>query len=152
MNRVSVGGVHGRDMTALRLWFGFVLVAMLGLIGWASARCALFDIPREVFTHPWFVTTLFDAYFAFIAFWVWVAWKEGTSVARVLWLLVFLLWGNPAIAVYMLVEAARVRREGGGLDAVFTRRRTGALRLPAWLLAGAIVVYLLGAKNVLFGA
>lgn len=138
-------------MTALRLWFGFVFVAMLGLIAWASSRCALFDIPREVFTHPWFVTTLFDAYFAFVAFWVWVAWKETGATARVLWLLVFLLWGNPAIAVYMLVEAGRVGREGGGLDAVFTRRRPGAVRLPAALLVAAIIVYLVGAKNILFG-
>ena len=137
-------------MTALRLWFVFVLVAMGGIIGWASSRCALFDIPREVFTHPWFIATLFDAYFAFVAFWVWVAWKEGTVAARVLWLVAILLWGNPAIALYMLLELARVRRAGGGLDAVFTTKRPGHATLPAWLVIAGIAVYLLGAKNVLF--
>jgi hypothetical protein len=136
-------------MPALRLWFVLVLLAMLGLIGWASSRCALFDIPREVFTHPWFVTTLVDAYLAFIAFWVWVAWKEGTLAARVLWLLSILLWGNPAIALYMLREIARVKREGGGLDAVFSTKRPGEAALPSILLALAVVVYLVGAKNIL---
>ncbi len=139
-------------MTALRVLFITILLAMLGIIGWASSHCALFDIPREVFTHPWFVATLFDAYFAFVAFWVWLAWKEGSIAARVLWLFTILLWGNPAIALYMLIELARVRREGGGLDAVFTRRRPGATTLPAVLLGAAILVYLLGAKNVLFPA
>lgn len=137
-------------MTALRVLFASILVVMLALIGWASSRCALFDIPREVFTHPWFVTTLVDAYLAFVAFWVWVAWKEGSPAARTLWLLTILLWGNPAIALYMLRELSRARRDGGGLDAVFTARRPGDLALPAALLALAILVYLAGAKNVLF--
>lgn len=137
-------------MTALRLWFTLVLVGMLAVIGWAGSRCALFAIPREVFTHPWFVATLLDAYLAFVAFWVWVAWKEGAWGARVLWLLSILLWGNPAIAIYMLCELARVKREGAGLDAVFTTRRPGRLALPAALFAGGLVVYLLGAQNVLF--
>jgi hypothetical protein len=137
-------------MTALRLWFWFVLVAMLGVIGWASSRVALFDIPREVFTHPWFLATLADAYFAFVAFWVWVAWKERTFAARSLWLLAILLWGNPAIALYMLLEVARVARAGGGLDAVFTTPRPGRVALPAALVLVGIAVYLLGAKNVLF--
>lgn len=137
-------------MLALRLLFTAVLLGMLSLIVWASSHTALFDIPREVFTHPWFITTLFDAYLAFIAFWVWLAWKEGSASARVLWLLTILLWGNPAIAFYMLRELARVGREGGGLDAVFTRKRPGELRTPAILLALAVVVYLVGAKNILF--
>lgn len=137
-------------MNALRILFTAVLLGMLAMIAWASSRCALFDIPREVATHPWFVTTLADAYLAFVAFWVWLAWKEGTVAARALWLLVILLWGNPAIALYMLLELSRVRREGGGLDAVFTRKRPGHLKLPAVLLALAVVVYLVGAKNILF--
>jgi hypothetical protein len=137
-------------MLALRLWFSFVIVAMLGVIGWASSRCALFDIPREVFTHPWFIATLLDAYFGFIAFWVWVAWKEGTVSARILWLIAILLWGNPAIALYVLLELARVRRAGGGLDAVFTTKRPGAATLPGVLSVAGVAVYLLGAKNVLF--
>ncbi len=137
-------------MIALRLLFSFMLVFMLAIIMWASSRCALFDIPREVFTHPWFIATLFDAYLAFVAFWVWVAWKEGTFAARVLWLIAILLWGNPAIALYMLIELARAERDGGGLDAVFAAKRPGAITLPAILTTLGIAVYLLGAKNVLF--
>lgn len=137
-------------MLALRVLFSVVLVGMLGVVGWASSRCALFDIPREVFTHPWFVATLCDAYLAFTAFWIWVAWKEGTVGARVLWLLTILLWGNPAIAGYMLLELARVRREGGGLDALFTTKRPGRITLPACLTFLGIAVYVLGAKNILF--
>ena len=69
----------------IRALFVTVIVSMLAVTGWASTQCALFDIPREVFTHPWFIATLFDAYWAFITFYVWVAWKEQTTAARVLW-------------------------------------------------------------------
>ena len=138
-------------MFALRLLFSAVLIGMLGVIGWASSQCPLFEIPREVLTHPWFVATLLDAYLAFVAFWVWVAWKEGRPAARVIWLFAILLWGNPAIAIYMLREIARARREGGGLDAVFTRRRPGDVLLPSVLLGLATLVYLVGAKNILLG-
>jgi hypothetical protein len=137
-------------MTALRLLFTAVLLGMFGLIIWASSHTALFDIPREVATHPWFITTLFDAYLAFIAFWVWLAWKEGTVAARILWLFTILLWGNPAIAAYMLFELARVKRDGGTLDTVFTAKRPGHLKTPAILLTLAIIAYVIGAKNILF--
>ncbi len=137
-------------MRSLTVLFTAVLLGMFGLIFWASNHTALFDIPREVYSHPWFITTLFDAYLAFVAFWAWLAWKEGTLGARLLWLFSILLWGNPAIAFYMLRELARVRREGGGLDAVFSRKRPGELRTPAILLVLALGAYLLGAKNILF--
>jgi hypothetical protein len=137
-------------MLALRILFSLILTTMLGVILWASSRCALFDIPREVFTHPWFIATLLDAYFAFVAFWVWVAWKEGTVAARLLWLPAILLWGNPAVAGYMLLELARVKSSGGKLDAVFTIKRPGNIALPCALTLLGIAVYALGAKNVLF--
>ena len=78
----------------LRVLFLTVIVSMLAITGWASSRCALFAIPREVFTHPWFIATLFDAYWAFIAFYVWVAWKEQTLAARILWFIAIILLGN----------------------------------------------------------
>ena len=48
--------------------------------------------------------------FAFIAFFVWVAWKETTLAVRVLWFIAIILWGNLAMSLYMLVELFRVLR------------------------------------------
>jgi hypothetical protein len=137
-------------MSALRFFFIAVLVGMLAVITWASSQVALFDIPREVASHPWFLATLADAYLAFTAFWIWVAWKEQSLGARVLWLVNLLLWGNPAIAAYMLMEIGRVKREGGGVDQVFTSKRPGELLVPGVMAIAAVAVYLLGAKNILF--
>ena len=117
---------------------------MSALIAWASLEQPIFGIPREVFTNPWFVATLFDAYFAFITFYVFVAWKEQSIGARVLWLPVVLLWGNFAMAVYMLVELFRIDHIDR-LKEVVTQQRAGKIGLPTGFLLAGLAAYALGA-------
>jgi Protein of unknown function (DUF1475) len=137
-------------MTILRITFAAIFIGMVGVIGWASSQCGLFDIPVTVYTHPWFIATLLDAYLAFFAFWVWVAWKEQSWVARICWLLAVLLWGNPVIAAYMLLEFSRAKNAGGGLDTVFTTRRSGRVILPFVLAVLGLAFYIFAAKDILF--
>jgi hypothetical protein len=92
----------------LRVAFAIVLIAMLAVTGWASNEIALWKTPREVLGHPWFIATLFDTYFAFLTFWLWVAYKEGTWLARIGWLLAILVLGNIAMATYMLIRLFRL--------------------------------------------
>lgn len=92
----------------LRCFFIVVLVSMLSVTSWASMQCALWDTPRAVATHPWFIATLFDTYWAFLTFYCWVAYKEHSWIARMAWLLGILLLGNIAMAVYMIIQLFRV--------------------------------------------
>lgn len=126
----------------LRILFFVVLGTMLAVTSWASWQCPLFLIPREVWTHPWFVATLVDAYWAFITFYVWAAWKEQSGAARGLWLLAVLALGNIAMAVYFLRELFSLDPKGD-VAPLFTRRNPGRLILPGALVLGAIGVYLL---------
>ena len=86
----------------LRIAFTIVLVAMLCVTTWASNIVALWETPRAVATHPWFIATLFDTYFGFLTFYCWVAYKETSNVARIIGLVAILLLGNIAMAAYML--------------------------------------------------
>ena len=124
----------------LRLLFAGVIGSMLWVTTWASGRCAMFAIPREVFTHPWFIATLFDAYWGFITFFVWVAWKERGVAARILWFLAIILLGNIAMASYVLRELFAVKASAG-LERVVTQRNPGHLVLPAILTVLSGVVY-----------
>lgn len=133
----------------LRGLFVVILAVMLWGTVRASLAQALFDIPPEVYGNPWFQVTLLDAYFAFLTFYVWVAWKEQSAGARVLWFLAVILWGNFAMATYMLVQLFRASADAP-LAQVFTTREPGRLGLPAVFVALGVVIYLLGAKNVLF--
>ncbi len=126
----------------LRGLFLVILLSMLAVTSWASLHTPLFEIPREVLRHPWFIATLFDAYWAFIVFFVWAAWKERSAAARILWFITVIALGNIAMAVYFLRELFRVPADGP-VDAVFTRRNPGTVTLPAVLVALSLGVYLL---------
>jgi hypothetical protein len=88
----------------LRIVFMVVLVAMLAVTTWASNIIALWKTPMEVLGHPWFVATLYDTYFAFLTFWLWVAYKQRGWGSRIGWLLGILVLGNIAMATYMLIQ------------------------------------------------
>lgn len=92
----------------LRFFFSLVLVSMLVVTTWASRKVALWNTPREVVGHPWFVATLFDTYFGFLTFYAWVAYKERGWLGRIGWLIAILLLGNIAMASYMLRQLFRV--------------------------------------------
>jgi hypothetical protein len=127
----------------LRLLFGAVIASMLGVTGWAGSHQSLGAFAHSAtFRDPWVIATLCDAYWAFITFFVWVAWKEQSFLARVLWFVAILLLGNMAMAAYMLVQLCGVPA-AGPLGEVFTRRQPGRLALPATLAAVSLVVYLL---------
>jgi len=126
----------------LRALFIVVIASMLAVTTWASLHTPIFSIPRDVFSHPWFIATLFDAYWAFIAFYVWVAWKEQSAAARIGWFVAIIALGNIAMAVYMLRELFAVPANGP-LDPVFTRRNPGSVLLPVLLGAAGVGVYLL---------
>ena len=129
-------------IVALRVFFVIVLASMLAVTTWASLHTPLFSLPREIYTHPWFVATLVDAYWAFLAFYVWVAWKEQSLAARLLWFVAIVLLGNIAMALYMLRELFAISA-GDPLDTVFSRRNPGRVALPAGLTAASVAVYLL---------
>ena len=108
----------------LRVFFIAVLLSMLAVTSWASLECALWKTPREVVTHPWFIATLFDTYWAFLTFYCWVAYKEVSWLARISWLIGILLLGNIVIAIYMLIQLFRVPADGKIEDVLLRRART----------------------------
>ena len=105
----------------LRLAFSLVFVAMLAVTSWASSVVALWNTPREVVTHPWFIATLCDTYFACLTFWLWLAWKELTWLPRLAWLVAILLLGNLAMAVYLLLQLFRLPKTAS-LEQLLTTR------------------------------
>ena len=133
----------------LRFLFVAIFAAMLWVTTWASLGQPLGEfIAGPVIRDRWVVATLFDAYFAFIAFFVWVAWKETTVALRVLWFIAIILWGNLAMSLYLLVELFRISRLDE-LDQVFTRRNPPRLALPVGLALVGVAIYTLGFWSLL---
>jgi hypothetical protein len=106
----------------LRWAFGFVFVVMVSVAIWASLRSAIWEIPANVSSHPWFIATLFDTYFAFLTFYAWVVYKETGWAARVGWLLAILVLGNIAMAGYMLIQLFRLPTTASAEDLLLRRK------------------------------
>lgn len=127
----------------LRFLFIVVIGTMIWVTSWAGMHQSLGDFARSAtFRDPWVIATLVDAYWAFITFYVWVAWKEQSLASRVLWFISIILLGNIAMAAYMLAQLFAVPASGP-IDRVFAHRQPGKLALPAVLAALGIAIYLL---------
>src|SRR6478736_7059847 len=127
----------------LRGLFIVIIASMLGVTSWAGSQQSLSAFAHSAtFRDPLVIATLFDAYWAFITFYAWVAWKEQSLGARLLWFVAIVLLGNLAMSAYMLAQLFAVPA-AGPLDEVFTRRQPGRILLPGLLAAVAVAVYLL---------
>ena len=71
------------------LYFAFtaVLVAMTWVTVTASLDRSVLTAAGEIWSDPWGKATLFDTYFAFLTVYVWIAYRERGTLARLGWLL-----------------------------------------------------------------
>ena len=132
---------------ALRIFFVLVLVSMVGVTSWAGAKVALWEIPASVGGHPWFIATLFDTYWAFFTFYLWVCYKERSALARVVWFVAIVLLGNMAMAAYALAVLWHVPRRAP-MERVLLRGEPVPLWVPLGLMGAfaAIVAVAAGVK------
>ena len=119
---------------------------MLAVTSWASLQCPLFGVPRAVATHPWFIATLFDAYWGFITFYVWVCYKQTTLIARLAWFVAIMLLGNIAMAASCLAELLSISSRDA-LTGLLTARREGPGKLGLVLAALGIAVIALALNS-----
>jgi hypothetical protein len=99
-----------RVATGLRLLFGFILLSMIVVTSWASWRQPVWQW-GGLTTAPdnaWTIATLFDAYYGFITFFVWLAYKEPRWLPRSGWLIAILLLGNMAMSTYLLLQLRKL--------------------------------------------
>jgi len=123
----------------LRVVFIAALGSMIWVATWASLITPLSDVPPDVWRHPWFLITLMNAYWGLIVFYVWVAWKEQSTGARVLWFFAIVLLGTIAMAIYMIDELFSVDSHSD-LTRIVAQRNEGKVFLPGVLVALAVAM------------
>ena len=88
-------------------------VAVIACMAWVTVTASLDrNVLRAgdgLWPDPWIVATLMDAYFAFLTFFVWVAYKEQSWMARGAWLVAILLLGNFAMSGYVLWQLLKIK-------------------------------------------
>lgn len=105
----------------LRILFGAILAIMLGGTIRASRIESVWKGGDKVLREPWGVMTLIDAYFGFITFYAWVAYKERRGLSRLVWFVLIMTLGNIAMSGYMLKELFRLKPDAKIEDLLLRR-------------------------------
>jgi len=107
-------------MKPLWLFAIAVFAAMVAVTTWASLDANVMVGFQRLLADRWGVATLFDAYFGFLWFWLWIAHKETSPWRRLLWLLLLFALGNLAMAAYVMIQLAGLK-SGEGVEALLLR-------------------------------
>lgn len=81
---------------------------MLAITTYASMDRSVLNVGSQLTSDPWFLATLADAYFGFLTFYVWVAYKEVGLVKKLVWFVLIMTLGNIAMASYLLWQLWRL--------------------------------------------
>jgi len=97
----------------LKIMFGAIFLWMAGMTTYVSLHKSLWLAGSEFswVSSPWAVATLFDAYYGFLTFFVWVCFKERSLAARVMWFLLIMGLGNIAMSAYVLMQLFRLKSD-----------------------------------------
>ncbi len=117
----------------IRITALYSVIAILGLVlvsTWATSHVSIVPAIQDLIArpsgdfNPWLMATLFDAYFGFLWFWLWIAYKETGWGARLLWLVLVLCLGNIAMGAYMLIRIWKLPK-GATIEDLLLRRSPG---------------------------
>lgn len=88
--------------------FGSIFALMLWITVETSLQMPIWDAFRTFGDNPWATATLWDAYFGFLTFYVWVAWRERRNWLRLVWFILIMAMGNIAMSLYVLIQLIRL--------------------------------------------
>jgi len=108
----------------LKILFGAIFLWMIMMTTHISMQKSLLLSPGEFNwqTTPWACATLFDAYFGFTTFFVWVCFKERALALKVLWFVLIMALGNIAMSGYVLIQLFSLRPDQPA-SAILTRKQ-----------------------------
>ncbi len=98
-----------------------VFIAMVAVTTWASLETNVIAGFQHLLAERWGVATLFDAYFGFLWFWLWIAYKEAALGRSLLWLCLLFALGNLAMAAYVMIQLAYLK-PGAGVETLLLRK------------------------------
>ena len=95
----------------LKILFAGIFLWMVAMTTYVSLHKSLLLAGSEFSWagSPWAVATLFDAYFGFVTFFVWVCLKERSLMAKLVWFCLIMGLGNIAMSGYVLLQLWKLK-------------------------------------------
>ena len=110
--------------TILIVLFSFIFIFMVVMTTRTQMQVSFWNFPAwqsDYASNPWAMATLWDAYFGFTTFFVWVCYKQRSIGLRILWFILIMALGNIAMSAYVLIQLFRLK-PGEAVSDVVTRR------------------------------
>jgi hypothetical protein len=105
----------------LKLLFGFIFVFMVVMTIRTCLEQSLWAAWGTFAASPWAMATLYDAYFGFVTFFCWVAWRERSLGVKILWFVLIMAGGNIAMSLYVLLQLFSLKATDS-VSQLFTRK------------------------------
>jgi hypothetical protein len=105
----------------LKLLFGFIFAFMVVMTVRTSMQVSLWSALPAFAASPWSMATLYDAYFGFLTFFCWLAWREKSLAVKIVWFVLIMLGGNIAMSLYVLIQLFQLKMEEG-VSALFRQK------------------------------
>lgn len=105
-NCLTYATVSGWSRNHLKLFLKCLFATIFMFMVLMTIRTSL-EVPlwRASFAgNPWAWATLFDAYFGFLTFFCWVAWRERSFGLKLVWFVLIMALGNIATSLYVLIQ------------------------------------------------
>lgn len=96
---------------SLKILFGFIFIFMVVMIIRTSLQQSSWDARPTFMENPWSMATLYDAYFGFITFFCWLAWRERALALKIVWFVLIMALGNIAMSLYVLIQLFQLKAE-----------------------------------------
>ena len=93
----------------LQILFLVIFVWMIVMTTRTCMEISLWDAWPSYKANPWAIATLWDAYFGFLTFFIWVCFKESRLSMRMLWFLLIMGLGNIAMSFYVLLQLHKLK-------------------------------------------
>jgi hypothetical protein len=103
----------------LKLLFGFIFLFMVVMTVRTSLQVPIWQ--ASFIGNPWAWATLYDAYFGFLTFFCWVAWRERSLAIKILWFILIMALGNIAMSFYVLLQLFALKHQDP-VGALFQRK------------------------------
>ena len=87
-----------------KLLFGFIFLFMMVMTVRTSLQVSLWSALPSFAASPWAMATLYDAYFGFLTFFCWLAWRERSLGLKILWFVLIMAGGNIIMSLYVLLQ------------------------------------------------
>lgn len=105
----------------LMLLFAFIFVFMVVMTVHTSMHVSLWSALPAFAASPWCMATLYDAYFAFLTFFCWLAWREKSLLVKIVWFVLIMAGGNIAMSLYVLIQLFQLTAQDD-VSAIFRQK------------------------------